>query len=117
MILLLPTVYKMRVCMLKQIAMLVYNLTCNYIELGWVYAANNLDTGSYPHVQDALIVQTAKSNPGLAILDLSHCPNLSGSGVKQVLEQAQCLVFLDISFCKLGAAGASTCASALPKCS
>jgi hypothetical protein len=117
MILLLPTIYKMRVWLLYGTEVIVLLLTCCSIHLGWDIAANNLDTGSYPHVQDALVVQTVKSNPGLAILDLSHCPNLSGSGVKQVLEQAQRLASLDISFCKLGAAGASICASALPKCS
>jgi hypothetical protein len=117
MILLLPTIYKMRAWLLYRINAIVYLLTCCSMDIGCNYSAGALDTGVYPHVQDALVVQTAKSNPGLAILDLSHCPNLSGSGAKQVLEQAQRLVSLDISFCKLGAAGASICASALPKCS
>jgi hypothetical protein len=117
MILLLPTVYKMRVWMLQQIDTLVYDLTCNYIDLRWYAAAAALDTGSYPHVQDALVVQSIKNNPRLSVLDLSHCPNLSGLGVKQVLEQAQWLVSLDISSCMLGATGASVCATALPKCS
>jgi hypothetical protein len=103
MILLLPTVYKMRVCMLWQ--------------MRWYAAARALDTGSYPHVQDALVVQSIKNNPCLSVLDLSHCPNLSGLGVKQVLEQAHRLVSLDISSCMLGATGASVCATALPKCS
>jgi hypothetical protein len=117
MILLLPTIYKMRVWLLYGIDAIVLFLTCCSIDLRWRNTADKIDTGSYPHVQDVLVVQTVKSNPGLAILDLSHCPNLSGSGVKQVLAQAQCLVSLDISFCKLGATGASICASALPKCS
>jgi hypothetical protein len=112
--LLLPKVYKMCMWMLQQITVLVYNLT--EYDLGWDRAADALDTRSYPHVQDALVVQSIKNNPGLSVLDLSHCPNLSGLGVKQVLEQAQRLVSLDISSCMLGATGASVCATALPKC-
>jgi hypothetical protein len=116
MILLLPTVYKMRVWMLFLIDCLVYIVTCTCINLKWDAAAEAFHTGSCPHVQDALVVQSIKNNPHLSVLDLSHCPNLSGFGVKQVLEQAQRLVSLDISSCMLGATGASICATALPKC-
>jgi hypothetical protein len=123
MVLLLPIIYKIRVWLLQHINTFVKWFTqsnrpwrccgCYAIDLGWGY---DLDTGSHPHVQDALVVQTVKNNPWLTVLDLSHCPNLSGLGVKQVLELAQHLVFLDISSCMLGAAGASMCAPALLKC-
>jgi hypothetical protein len=127
MMLLLPIIYNIRVWLLHHIDAFVYWFTdenrpwrccgCDTIDLQWDTAAKRLDTGSHPHVQDALVVQTVKNNPGLTVLNLSHCPNLSGLGVKQVLELAQHLVFLDISFCMLGAAGASMCAPALLKCS
>jgi hypothetical protein len=132
MILLLPIIYKIRVWLLKNrnIRTFVRRLMCeskqydrsqgryNYdTDRRWDKAADSLDTGSHPHVQDALVIQGVKNNPDLTALNLSHCPNLSGLGVKQVLEQAQRLVSLDISSCMLGAAGASMCATALPKCS
>jgi hypothetical protein len=110
MMLLLPIIYKIRVWLLKSRNIQKFvswlasekpshiNLLCNT-------AADRLDTRSHPHVQDALVVQTVKNNPGLTVLDLSHCPNLSGLGLKQVLELAQHLVSLDISSCMLGAAG------------
>jgi hypothetical protein len=125
--LLLPVIYKIRVWLLQHINDFVEWSTdeerpwrccgCAAIDLDWDTAADALDTGSYPHVQDALVVQTVKNNPGLTVLNLSHCPNLSGLGVKQLLELAQHLVSLDISSCMLGAAGASLCAPALLKCS
>jgi hypothetical protein len=131
MLLLLPIIYKARVWLLKNrnIRKIVRRLRCEskqgdfmfgyYYDTDrcWDRAADLLDTGSHPHVQDALVVQSVKNNPGLSVLNLSHCPNLSGLGVKQVLEHAQHLVSLDISFCMLGAAGASICATALSKCS